>query len=97
MQEMGSKATDMPGNKSDWITEEMHKMVFTVSVMPGNMDQHGRCKHRVAWISGGTDKIDSTVSVVPGSMDQRGGGVTKRKYDISSVRPEDGRSMRKPL
>ena len=97
MQEMGSKVTDMPGNKSNWITEEMHKMVFTVSVMPGNMDQHGRCKNRVAWISGGTDKIDSTVSVVPGSMDQRGGGVTKRKYDISSVRPEDGRSMRKPL
>ena len=39
--------------------------------MPGNMDQHGKCKNRVAWISGVTDKIDSTVSVVPGSMDQR--------------------------
>ena len=34
MQEMGSKVTDMPGNKSDWITDEMHKMVFTVSVNP---------------------------------------------------------------
>ena len=34
MQEMGSKVTDMPGNKSDWITDEMHEMVFTVSVNP---------------------------------------------------------------
>ena len=96
MQEMGSKVTVMPGNKSDWNTEEMQVMVFTVSVMPGNMDRHGRCKNRVAWISGGTDKIDSTVSVFPGSMDHRG-GMTKRKYNISCVRPEDGRSMRKPL
>jgi hypothetical protein len=32
MQEMGSKVTDIPGNKSDWITDEMHTMVFTVSV-----------------------------------------------------------------
>ena len=41
MKEMGSKVTNMPGNKFNWITEEMHKMVFTVSVMPGNMDQQG--------------------------------------------------------
>jgi hypothetical protein len=88
MQEMGSKVTDMPDSKSDCMTAEMHKMVFTESVMPGNMNQHGRCKNRVAWISWGTDKIDSTVSV-------EGGGVTKRKYDISSVRTEDGCSMRK--
>ena len=31
MQEMGSKVTDIPSNKSDWITDEM---VFTVSVNP---------------------------------------------------------------
>ena len=40
MQEMGSKVTDMPSNKSYRITDEMHEMVLTVSVMPGNMDQH---------------------------------------------------------
>jgi hypothetical protein len=93
IKEMGSKVTDMSGNKSDWITDEIHEMVFTVAVMPGNIDQHRRCKNRVAWISGGTDKIDSTVSVLPGSMDHRG-GMTKRKYNISCVRPEDGCSMR---
>ena len=41
MQEMGSKVTDMPGNKSNCITEEMHEMVFTVTVMPATWTSTG--------------------------------------------------------
>ena len=59
-------------------------MDFTVSVMPGNMDQKG----------GNLTKMDFKVSDMPGTMDQKGGGMTKRKYDLSSVDPEDRHSMR---
>ena len=38
---MDPTVTDLPSNEFDWITEETHKMVFTVSVMPGNMNQKG--------------------------------------------------------
>ena len=58
------------------------------------MDQQGSYKNKVARITGGTNKMDSTVSIMPGSMDQKGGGVTKRKYNLSSVRPEDGHFKR---
>ena len=39
-------------------------MDFTVSVMPGNMDQKG----------GNLTKMDFKVSDMPGTMDQKGGG-----------------------
>ena len=38
---MDPTVTDMPGNEFDWITEETHKIFFTVSVMPGNINQKG--------------------------------------------------------
>ena len=39
-------------------------------------------------------KMDLKVSDMPGTMNQKGGGVTKRKYDLSSADPEDRHSMR---
>ena len=59
-------------------------MDFKVSDVPGN---------KVDWITKGTHKMDFTVSVMSGTMDQKGGVVTKRKYDLSSVEPEDRHSM----
>ena len=62
--------------------------------MPGIMNQKGGGRNKVAWFTQETDKMNSTVSGMPGNIDQEGGGVTKRKYNLSSVEPEDRQSKR---
>ena len=74
--------------KLDTIWNLYETVTITQTVIPYNT------KNKVAWIIEGTDKMNSTVSDMHGIMDQKGEGVTKRKYDLSSVEPEDRHSMR---
>ena len=78
--------------REEWRLDTMCNLYETVTITltasPYNT------KNKVAWIIEGTDKMNSTVSDMHGIMDQKGEGVTKRKYDLSSVEPEDRHSMR---
>ena len=83
MQDMGSKVTDMPGNKSNWITDEMHEMFFTVSVNPS-------CP--ATWTSMG-----NATNGLPGSLGEQTRLTLLCQFCLMCHGPEDRCSMRKPL